>query len=191
MVSTGKPWSLNSLCLKTSRWQEKGIPFLSLWIPCMNREICFYFFSCNSFSILICAALQKFKTESTLLWRRWQTNKHKVTQKKSEGCDGSTGTYMYADIFTKNENKPICFSWRIEYICFSSCSICLWICLWGKMLLGVSLNSNQICIFFIITAFLRLFMRALVLFDAGYKNTELESSPELQHILLLHKFIPL
>lgn len=159
------------MCLKTSRWQEKRHS-ISLTVNTVHEQRNpFLSFSCNSFSILICAALQKFKTESTLLWRRWQTNKHKVTQKKSEGCDGSTGTYMYADIFTKNGNKPICFSGRIEYICFSSCTICLWICLWGKMLLGVSLNSKKICIFFIITGFLRLFMRVLVLFDAGHKNT--------------------
>lgn len=37
--------------------------------------------------------------ESTFLWR-WQANKHKVAQKKSELCDGSADIYMYADIFT-------------------------------------------------------------------------------------------
>lgn len=164
------------MCLKTSRWQEKRHS-ISLTVNTVHEQRNpFLSFSCNSFSILICAALQKFKTESTLLWRRWQTNKHKVTQKKSEGCDGSTGTYMYADIFTKNGNKPICFSGRIEYICFSSFTICLWICLWGKMLLGVSLNSKKICIFFIVTGFLRLFMRVLVLFDAGHKNTGVAQS---------------
>lgn len=135
------------MCLKTNRWQEKRHS-ISLTVNSVHEQRNWiFFFSCNSFLILIHAALQKFKTESTLLWRRWQTNKHKVTQKKSEGCNGSTGTYVYADIFTKKGNKPICGSWKLEYVCFSSCIISLWIFLWGKLLLGTSHNSKQIYIF--------------------------------------------
>lgn len=70
-------------------------------------------------------------------------------------------TYMYGGIFTKKGNKPICFSWKLEFICFSSCIFGLWIFLLGKLLLEVSHNSKQINIFFSYKWFVRTSLQEL------------------------------
>lgn len=93
-------------------------------------------------------------------------------------------TYMYRDIFTKKGNKPICSSWKFEYICFSSCIFGLWIFLWGKLLLEVSHNSNQINIFLSYHWFcLWEYLFFVIL------NTELKRIPDSLPIMLLQSII--